>query len=103
MPEYERILGEKGISLATAVIWRIVSGIIIIVSGIALLKGLNWGRLLYLSFTPIAAVLSWLLYGFRPTAIIGIIFYLIVLFFLTQPPASTFFRSGASEESNSKE
>jgi hypothetical protein len=70
----------------------VVAGSLIgLVSGIAMLCGLNWGRLLYFWYIPIAIVLRWLLYGFHPTHLSNLIFYLIVVEVLTMPAASAFF------------
>ena len=43
-------------------IWTVVVAGISVVCGIALLKGLNWGRLLYLGFVPISSVICWILH-----------------------------------------
>lgn len=98
MPEVQRALEAAGMSVAIATLWTAVGGAIGVVSGIAILKGLNWGRLLYLCFAPISIVLGWLLYGFRPTHVLTVIFYIVVLVFLTRPAASTFFARENSEE-----
>lgn len=98
MPEGKRVLEQAGLSLATAIFWMVVSGGICMVSGIAMLKGLNWGRLLYLYFAPISIILGWVLYGFRPN-IVSVIIYMVILVFLTRPAASTFFASGNSQTS----
>lgn len=84
-----------------------VSGAIGVVSGIAILKGLNWGRLLYLCFFPITIVLSWLLYGFHLSHVLSyvlqIILYTVYFVFLTRPVASAFFARKNSEELKLKE
>lgn len=95
--EVQWALEAADISVAIDILWRIVSGVIGVVSGIAILKGLNWGRLLYLCFVPISIVIGWILYGFRPTDILTVIIYIVVLVFLTSPAASAFFASGVSE------
>lgn len=99
MPVVRQALEAVGVSVAIAVLWAIVSGAIGLVSGIAILKGINWGRWLFLCFYPLSLVISWWLYGFRLTYIISIIFYIIVLVLLTAPAASTFFARGSSMES----
>lgn len=77
---------------------------IVIVSSIAILKGLNWGRLLYLFYIPIVTVYSLIMFVFGSSGITGIaaklsfirfileiIFYVVVLVYLTRPAASAFF------------
>ena len=96
IPEVQQSLEEGGRSVAISVLLAVVAGAIAMVSGIAMLKGLNWGRLLYLGFVPIGFVLSLVLYGPRPRLIIPAIGYIVILAFLTSPDASTFFGSRAS-------
>lgn len=94
MPEMQQALEAAGISVAFSILCAIVGFAISAVSGIAILKGLNWGRLLYLCYVPISIIFEWGLYGFDPGAHIpAIIFYLVVLTILTRPAASAFFRS----------
>ena len=82
---------------------------IIIVSGIAILKGLNWGRLLYLFYIPIVTVWGLIVFAFRFSdsfseittdftvklnlikLIPETIFYIVALVYLTRPAASAFF------------
>ncbi len=81
------------------------------VSGIAMLKGRNWGRILYLCSIPVFALYShfsgWLFYGspsrsipdynlyqfiLRLESIIPLVIpYIVVLVFLTRTTASSFF------------
>lgn len=91
--EYQQLLETMDISSTAALISCAVSGCIFVVSGIALFKGLHWGRLMYFVLTPFT---SWLFFSFRSTSIISLVFYLVVLYYLTKPPASKFFGSDAS-------
>jgi uncharacterized membrane protein len=90
---------------------QIVFGVVVIVvSSVAILKGLNWGRVLYLCCTPV-----WIVYNIMrcvllsgsPGLIIQVIqsklgleiaFYIVVFVFLTRPSVSAFFRSRYSDE-----
>jgi len=104
-PEFRQIFEEMGmgISIAVSVLLTVVNSVLGVVSGIAMLKGFNWGRLLYLWSVPILTVLYLVLTGFHfiLMSILSLIFYLVVLVFLTRPAASTFFTGGASVESES--
>ena len=87
-------------------LWLVASGFLGVVSGIAILKGLNWGRLLCLFYIPISIIAFVLLqagFGFLNVSfhllnIVGIAFYIIVLIFLTRPASLAFFAHGNSEE-----
>lgn len=96
MPQVKRMLEATGTSVPIALLLAFVAGGIGLVSGVAMLRGINWGRLLYLGFTPFSFALSWVLYGFRPLYILSVLFYLVVLVLLTRPAASVFFSSKAS-------
>ena len=95
-PEFRQLLEASGRSVATNVLWGIVGGVIGLVSGIAMLKGLNWGRLLCLCYPPVSIALTLLLYGFHRSKffIVGVMIYIAELVFLTRPAASTFFAGG---------
>ena len=87
----------------------ILATAIIIVSGIAILKGLNWGRLLYLFYIPIAYAWGLIVFAFSFSGrfseittdsmvklnfiklIPETIFYIVAFVYLTRPAASAFF------------
>jgi len=87
-------------------LWLVVSGFVGVVSGTAILKGFNWGRLLCLFYIPISIIAFVLLqtgFGFLSVSfhllnIVRIAFYIIVLIFLTRPASLAFFAHGNSEE-----
>ena len=56
LPESRQLLEASGRSVVMAVLLGAVDGVIFLVSGIAVLKGLNWGRLLYLFYRPILGI-----------------------------------------------
>ena len=81
-----------------------------LVAGIAILKGLNWGRILYLLIVPILilsnSLIQWLLFGFGSILVpwfilarivLPIIFYTIVFIFLTKSTVSAFFANRSPE------
>ena len=74
---------------ATAIVW--------LIAGIAMLNGLNWGRLLYLSFRPISIITGFVSNRGSDTILKAAI-YILFLFLLTRPAVSEFFFSTDSEE-----
>ena len=112
------MLKSEGMSSAAvpkvlALFWLIVSGVVGVVSGIAILKGVNWGRLLWLCYMPISIIsynilliaeFRFLEAGFLKAVylilfnIVAIGFYAIVIAFLTRPASLAFFTHGSSEE-----
>ena len=105
MPEPRQLLEALGRSVSITVLSGIVDGVISLVSGIDMLKGLNWGRLLCLCYPPISIVLTLLLYGFHRSKlfIAGLVLYIVVFVFLTRPAASTFFAGESSEKHDVEE
>lgn len=85
----------------TTQFWNLPICAIYIASGIAMLKGRNWGRLLYLFFVPIFFIAKWLLSGFHFRA--SIIVYIIYLVLLTRPGVSAFFSNKSLSKSKSEE
>ena len=64
-PEFRQLMEASGRSAAISVLWGTIGGVIVLISGIAMLKGLNWGRFLCLCYPPISIVFTSLLYGFH--------------------------------------
>ncbi len=73
----------------------IVRIVITLVPGIAMLKGLNWGRMLYLGgmgLYMLYIIIVNIITGFEYTVISGIVVYIIFSIFLTRPIASEYFK-----------
>lgn len=96
-PETQWLLKSAGgISLA----WMMSSILLNIVSGIAILKGLNWGRLLYLWTVGISMLIDWKLSGFDIMDMTGLVTYSIFLTILIRPQALAFFKNHGREEAS---
>jgi hypothetical protein len=66
------------------------TGVIIsMVSAIFMLRGANWARLLYICWGAFSLVIAFFTSPAKP--ILGIVFYLVVVFFLLRPKASAYF------------
>jgi len=106
-------ISSIAVSKVLALFWLIISGVVGVVSGIAILKGLNWGRLLWLCYMPISIIsynilliaeFRFLEAGFLKAVylilfnIVAIGFYVIVIAFLKRPASLVFFTHRSSEE-----
>ena len=91
VPKIQRALEVSGMPLNTAVLWQLVFGVILVASGVAILKGLNWGRWLYLGIVPVSVLLSWIIFKFDPRHILGLTIWVALLVVLLNTPASEFF------------
>jgi hypothetical protein len=97
-PVSRKLLGATGASPVAALLFSVAGGIVLVTAGVAMLKGRNWGRTLYLFAIPVNTVLSLGLYGTKLIVfnIIGLILYGVILFFLTRRPVSGYF-SGSTD------
>lgn len=92
-PEYQKLAEVTGESLGVSMLITSISGILFLASGIAMLKGFNWGRLLYLWGVGIMVLFNIITRGFSPLVIPSIIIYIIFFIFLTRSAVSEFFKS----------
>ena len=70
--------------------------IITLVSGIAMLRGQNWARLLYVAWSIIGFVIGIVTSPMKPAMIPGLALFLIVAFFLFRPKANEYFAGTAA-------
>ncbi|MEN6519803.1 MAG: hypothetical protein ABFD46_01435 [Armatimonadota bacterium] len=86
-----RILKETGQNPYTT----IISGLLLVISGLGILKGFSWGRILLLAFWPFRiAALAFIGTSFFlvPNIVGGTVAYLIFIVILFAPDASAYFR-----------
>lgn len=65
--------------------------LVMIVSGIAILKRQNWARFLYVTWSAIGFVISILTSPMKAAMIPSLVVFLIIAFFLFRPKASEYF------------
>ncbi len=65
-------------------------------SGIVMLRGHNWGRLLYVVWSVIGSLIGLVTSPMKPAMIPGLIVFLILAFFLFRPTANEYFRGDPS-------
>ena len=73
--------------------------LIMIVSGVAMLKGCNWARFLYVIWSIIGFLVGFTTSPMKAAMIPGFVVFLVVAFFLFRPKANAFF-SPVEEPSN---
>jgi len=73
--------------------------LVMIVSGVAMLKALNWGRLLYVIWSAAGFVISFATSPMKIAMIPGFLLYLVVVFFLFRPKANQFFAGTYTQNS----
>lgn len=92
-PKGQELLKSTGrfFELSTALV--VISVLIHILAGIAILKGKNWGRLLYLYFIGAFMIIGWFITTlvFPIIVVVNLVQYGLILFFLTRTNAAAFF------------
>jgi hypothetical protein len=82
-------------------IWSFVATLL---SGIFMLKGEAWARLLYSFYTPTGMLINWsMLPQGRPTLVLQLVFYIVVMVFLFRPNANAFFKGDVPEPEGDRE
>jgi hypothetical protein len=65
--------------------------LVMITSGVAMLKGQNWARLLYVIWSAVGFLIGVVTSPLKMATIPGFVVYLIVVFFLFRPKANQYF------------
>jgi hypothetical protein len=92
-PVSREILSKSLIPINIQYIMTFVGLLIGIVCGIAMLKGQNWARLLYVGWGIIGLIIGIVTTPMKALMIPGIIVFLIVIFFLFRPKANEYFKA----------
>ena len=66
----------------------------LVISGIGMLKGQGWAKLLYVIWGAIGSLISLITSPAKAALIPGLLFYAIVVFFLYRPASNKYFTKG---------
>ena len=72
--------------------------LIMVTSGVAMLKGQNWARLLYVGWSIIAIIIELAVSPMKAAMIPSVAFFLVIVFFLFRPQANAHFSTEGSSE-----
>lgn len=92
-PEVVRLMELSAIPITMQYIIMAVGLLIMIISGIGMLFGKNYARILYVSWTPIAIIISLLTSPAKTMMIPGVVFFLIIVFFLFRSDSNIYFKT----------
>ena len=84
-------LFAAGSALGSMAVWGIIGVAVSIVCGVAMLVGQNWGRLVYIIFTPVSFLIEGFGMGFAASQLVQVALYAVIVYFLIQGKASEFF------------
>lgn len=90
-PMAKQIMSQNPISITIQYIMMYLGTLIMIGCGIAMLKGQNWARFLYIIWSVIGLGIGIVTSPMKAALIPGIIIFLIVAFLLFRPKAKAFF------------
>jgi hypothetical protein len=71
---------------------------IMLISGIFMLKGLDWARKLYVGWTTFGLLIGIATSPMKATLIPGTVMFIVIVFFLFRPKANAYFSPSESEE-----
>ena len=90
-PKAKELMGHSPIPIWAQFIHLYLGILIGLISGMALLKGLNWARFLYLIFTIIGFVIGFAFSTVKLAMIPGAILSAVIIFFLFRPRVNDYF------------
>lgn len=91
MPTVRDTLKATGTPIGLSLGFTILSSIVMIVSGISILKGMKLGKYVTLGYMPAAMLVGSLINGFQSSVIVGIIIYIAIFYFLSRENAKMYF------------
>lgn len=92
-PTVLELMSKSPIPIPLQYVLNFVGLTITIVSGIALLKGANWGRLLYVGWSIVGLAIGVATSPLKAALIPSAVLFFIFAFFLFRPRANDFFTS----------
>ena len=95
-PEAKEIMGRNPIPVSIQFMMLYVGTIVMIGCGIAMLKGQNWARMLYISWSIFGLIIGIVTAPMKSSLIPGIVIFMIAAFFLFRPNATAFFKGKGS-------
>ena len=90
-PTALELMGKSPLPIGVQFAMTYAGLVVMIVSGVAMLKGRNWGRLLYVIWTAVSIVIGIFTTPIKAAMIPGVVVFIIACFFLFRPRANEYF------------
>jgi hypothetical protein len=90
-PEVQELMARRPVPIVVQQVMLFAGALVNLVSGYFLLRGQNWARHLYVAWTFVQIGYAWLTVPIRLLIVPGVLFCLLVAFFLFRPRANAFF------------
>lgn len=95
-PAAREVLSKNPIPLGIQYVMMYAAILITLVCGIAMLKRLNWARLLYVGWNIFTFIVGLVTSPAKAMMIPGIILFLILAYFLFRPKANEYFKAAGA-------
>lgn len=101
-PMAKELMAKSLLPIPLQYVMLYVGLLITIVAGIAILKGQNWARFLYVAWTIIGFVIGIFTSPMKAAMIPGLVVFVVITFFLFRPKANEYFSpKGAANDAQS--
>ena len=97
-PMTARIYAHSPLPLWVHLAIGAAGGLITIACGFGVLKGFNWSRFVYVGWSLIGFAISLATLPFMSFLLLGLVFFLVIVFFLFRPAAAAWFSHGAAAQ-----
>ncbi len=95
-PMVTRIYAHSPLPLSVHLAIGVAGALITIVCGFGVLKGFNWSRFVYVGWSLIGFAISFATIPVMSFVLLGLAFFLVMVFFLFRPAANDWFTRGAA-------
>lgn len=90
-PITKELMARNPLPLSVQYAMLYVGLLVTIISGVAMLRRHNWGRLLYVIWSGAGFVIGLAFFVMKTGMLPGIVLYVVIVFFLFRPKANQFF------------
>lgn len=90
-PMIQEMMSRTSLPIPTQYVMAYAGLLVTVVSGIALLKGINWARFLYVGWSVIALVVGIATTPIKAGLIPGAVVLIVIAFFLFRPKVNEYF------------
>ena len=94
-PTVQQIYQHSPLPMWAHVAFGTVGIVVTVAAGYGILKGVNWSRFLYVGWSLIGFVMSMITIPVTSFLILGLVFFVAIVFFLFRPEANAWFRGPA--------
>ncbi|MHB1948469.1 MAG: DUF7144 family membrane protein [Gammaproteobacteria bacterium] len=90
-PAVKNMMEQSPIPMNVQYVMMYLGVVILFICGLGFLKGKNWARILYVIWGILGIIMNFVILKLSPILIPGIVFFVIIIFFLYRPKANLYF------------